>query len=145
MAEAIAQHWLDGGLLRDDERYLAASAGIGASAGLPPADEAARTLARMSITLDGRSKALQPDMIRNADVVFGMTMSHVKAATALVAGEDHAAKIRMLDPEGDIEDPLGGGQDVYDRLAERFMELIPRRLEEVFSHEDRAGVGSSRN
>ena len=69
----------------------------------------------------------------------------VEAAAALVAGEDHVSKIQLLDPEGDVDDPIGGGREIYDRLAEQFMELIPRRLKEVFSHEDRAGVGSSRN
>lgn len=145
MAEAIAQHAVDGGLLGDDEAYLAASAGTSAPVGLPPAPEGVRALEARSIRMDGRSKALQPDMIRNADVVFGMTASHVAAAVALVAGEAHESKIRLLDPERDVDDPIGLGQDAYERLADRFLELIPRRLKEVFSHEDRAGVGSSRN
>jgi len=145
MAEAIAQHAVDGGLLGDEEAYLAASAGTAATGGVPRASEAVRALKDRSIRMDGKSKQLQPDMIRNADIVFAMSESHVAAATALVAGEEHVAKIRMLDPERDIEDPIGRGQEVYDRLAERLLELIPRRLKEVFSHEDRAGVGSSRS
>ena len=51
----------------------------------------------------------------------------------LSGSETLEEKILPLDPQGDVEDPLGAGQDVYDALAQRFLELIPRRLEEVLT------------
>ena len=150
MAEAIAQHWVDHGLLGqgggDDPRYLVASAGTMAGEGAGPSSEVVATLESLSIPFNGRSKPLTPDMIRNAEVVFAMTEMHAAAARMLV-GEDSSVvhKILLLDPDGDVDDPIGQGQDTYDRLAHRLMDLIPKRLKEVFSHEDRAGIGPSRS
>jgi len=144
MAEAIAQHWLDGGGLGDSSRGLAASAGVAASAGAPASSETLTALADLGITLDGASKPLTAAMIEAASVVFGMTASHVATAIALVHDDvEQAAKIQRLDPEADLDDPIAMGQDAYDELAQRFMELIPRRIKEVFGHEDRAGIRSS--
>jgi hypothetical protein len=41
-----------------------------------------------------------------------------------------AAKIATLDPEGDIEDPIGGSVELYQDLAERLVKLIDARLKE---------------
>lgn len=141
MAQAIAQHWVDGGGLDDGERYLAASAGTAAASGVPSSPEAVRSLSARDITLVGRSVPLNGDMIRGATIVFCMTATHVGTAKALVAHDPHQEpKIQFLDPDGDIEDPMGMGQGAYDQLAARLTELIPRRLRTVFGHEDRAGI-----
>jgi protein-tyrosine-phosphatase len=143
LAEAIAQHWVDGGLLGDADRYLAASAGVAAANGADVSLETATALDRLGITFSGRSKPVTADMIRNAEVVFCMTEGHAAAARALVEDEsEHVAKVHLLDPDGSIDDPLGMPQTAYDELSQRFMELIPRRLKEVFLHEDRARIGS---
>ena len=141
MAQAIAQHWVDGGGLDDGERYLAASAGTAAASGVPRSPEAVRSLSARDITLEGRSMPLTEDMIRGASIVFCMTATHVGRAKALVAhAPDQEPKIQFLDPEGDIEDPMGMGQGAYDQLADRLTELIPQRLRTVFDDEYRAGI-----
>ena len=143
VAEAIAHHWLDRGVLGDQERYLVASAGTATTTGARPTTEAIRSVADLEIELDGRSKPLTADMIRNAEAVFGMTAGHVEAARTLVGDDPETTdRIHPLDPDEDIADPIGMGQEAYDRLVERFMVLIPNRLKEVFSREDRAGIGS---
>ena len=145
MAEAIAQHWLDEHTIEGEQHGLAASAGIAAVVGAPPSTEAVAALEKLSIAHDGRSKPLSADMIRHARAVFCMTQRHADAALALVGGDEtEAAKIQRLDPAGDVEDPIGLDQGVYDSLAQRFMTIIPQRLSEVFPHEDRAGLRSSR-
>ena len=53
-------------------------------------------------------------------------------------------RVLLLDTDGDIDDPIGMGQEAYNALAQRLMEVVPRRLKEVVSHEDRAGIGPSR-
>ena len=78
-------------------------------------------------------------MIRNAEVIFCMTSGHVAAAQGLLGDDDDGDKITRLDPDVDIEDPLGSDQGAYDSLAERFMQLIPPRLKGVLGDEDRAG------
>ena len=41
--------------------------------------------------------------------------------------------IERLDPDGDIADPIGQSQEVYDRVASRIEALIPGRLQEFLA------------
>ena len=139
MAEAIARHWIDHSLLGDRRDVFIASAGTSAANGLHPTAETVAALAARGIEHDGVSKPLTADMIRNAQVIFCMTSGHVAAAQGLLGDDDDGDKITRLDPDVDIEDPLGSDQGAYDSLAERFMHLIPLRLKGVLGDEDRAG------
>ncbi len=139
MAEAIARHWIDHGLLGERRDVFIASAGTSAANGLRPTAETVAALAARGIEHDGLSKPLTADMIRKADVVFCMTSGHVAAAQGLLGDDDGDDKIERLDPDADIEDPLGSDQSAYDSLAERFMHLIPPRLKGVLGDEHRAG------
>jgi len=61
--------------------------------------------------------------------VLAMTAGHVARARTLVANDPTAqAKIQLLDPDGDVDDPIGLGQRAYDELGAYFLELIPARL-----------------
>ena len=139
MAEAIARHWIDRGLLGERPDVFIASAGTSAANGLRPTAETVAALAARGIEYDGISKPLTADMIRKADVVFCMTSGHVAAAQSLLGDDDGDDKITRLDPDADIEDPLGSDQSAYDSLAERFMQLIPPRLKGVLGDENCAG------
>ncbi len=133
MAEAIARHSIDSGLLKEVNDLFIASAGVHASAGTPPTNEALTVLAKLGIEHVGVSTPLSADMIKNADLILCMTTSHqfaVQEMLPLDSGDQN--KIQLLDPDGDIEDPLGMDQATYDELAHRFMQLIPQRLKEVF-------------
>jgi len=145
MAEAIAQEWMDRELSDGDERLLAVSAGAMTGGGQVASAGAVQAMADLGLTLEGRSRPLTADMIRGAEAVFGMCSEHVGAARSLVADDPgQLEKIQPLDPDGDVSDPIGQGQDAYDELSSRFREIIPVRLREVLFHEDRAGVGPSR-
>ncbi len=139
MAEAIARQWIDRGLLGERRDVFIASAGTSAANGLHPTAETIDALAARGIEHDSVSKPLTADMVRKADVVFCMTSGHVAAAQGLLGDDDGDDKITRLDPDADIEDPLGSDQGAYDSLAERFMQLIPLRLKGVLGDEDRAG------
>ncbi len=130
MAEAIARFQIEAGKAGADMgRIFTVSAGTSASDGSAVSSQAIQSLKRLGIAHDGHSKRLNAAMIRGADLVFGMTASHVNYARNLVTGEkENLAKIHPLDPEGDIDDPIGLGDSSYDRLAKEFMELIPKRL-----------------
>lgn len=135
MAEAIAQS-LAGELDPEGEApFLAVSAGVAAMPGMPPSVETVRALAEHGIEHDGRSKELTVDMVRGADAVLCMTRAHADAVRALVAGEDDAERLQALVttllPDGDIDDPIGQGPEVYEALARRLLAAIPRRLQEV--------------
>lgn len=133
MAEAIARHLIDSGELGPfEEKMFAVSAGTSALDGSTVSPEAIHALARLGIGHDGRSKRLTAKMIRGADWVFGMTANHVHQARQLVASErEQVSKIVPLDPDGDVEDPIGLGDAAYDRLARVLMELVPKQLAEM--------------
>jgi protein-tyrosine phosphatase len=84
-----------------------------------------------------RSRPLSVELIHQADVIFTMSRGHAGAVTALVPSA--AEKTVTLDPDKDIDDPIGGDVQLYRDVAGQIKELIERRLDEkVLSH---AGVG----
>lgn len=132
MAEAIARDALEKGLVKGHGREVfVCSAGLAAWDGGPVSDETLEALSRMGIVFDGHSKRITPEMVRKATLVLGMTRAHVTAARALVAGEPHSEKVQLLDPEGDVEDPIGMSQSAYDGLARRMAKVIPPRLAQL--------------
>lgn len=133
MAEGIARHLLESGAVEGVESgVFVASAGVFAADGIPISPESADALGRRGIESDASSKRLTPEMIQKADLVLGMTSSHVQAAR-MMSGEGCETVIERIDPEQDIEDPIGMGQDAYDRVAERLDEVLPSRLRSLLA------------
>ncbi len=132
MAEGVARHVIDSGKVKGAGKdVFVCSAGLAAWDGGPVSEEAVAALERLGIEFEGHSKRLTAEMIRKAQLVLGMTRAHVMAARALVAGEPHQDKVQLMDPEGDVEDPIGMAQSAYDALAERMTRVIPARLAEL--------------
>jgi len=128
MAEGIARQWAI--IAKVD--LFAGSAGVAAIDGLPTSPETVAVLDRLGIEFQGRSKPLSAKMIASAHAIYCMTASHQAAARALVPDDEAALeKIQLLDPNGDIPDPIGAPQAVYDTLADRLQALIPERLQAV--------------
>jgi protein-tyrosine-phosphatase len=140
MAEAVARQALEqDASIAADEDVFVASAGVAAASGLPPSQEAIKALRKLGIEHDGSSKSLTGPMIRKADFILCMTPEHVATARRLVGDSPAAlAKIHLLDPAGEIDDPIGQGQSAYDAVARRLVKLMPGRLKELLAHEDRA-------
>lgn len=133
MAEAVARHLIAAGRVGRGRNLFVASAGVAAADGVPSTPEAVDALEALGIEMSGTtSKMLSAEMIRRADLVLCMTRSHLEAARALAPPEARD-RVHLLDPEGDVEDPLEQGPEAYAALAARFLELIPRRLEELLS------------
>ncbi len=135
MAEAIARHLLARGEIAGlPADTFFASAGVFADDGRMASPETREALARHGIELEGRSKPLSAAMVREADLVLAMTAGHAEAAREMLPGEaSEHAKIRTLDPQRDIPDPIGQGQRSYDELAELLLRIIPARLSELAS------------
>lgn len=128
MAEGIARRLQQDGVLPNDLFF--ASAGIAASDGVPVSDETQAVLASLGTPVEGGSKRLTAAMVRKADFVLGMTRSHLAAASALVGNEpEQHAKIMLVDPAGDVPDPIGAGQEAYDEVGRRLLRLLSTRLE----------------
>jgi protein-tyrosine phosphatase len=132
MAEAIARFVLESGKVPGHGREVfVASAGLAAWDGSPVSGETLYSLKKMGISFDGHSKRLTPEMIRKASVVLTMTRTHMVGARSLVGGEPDQDKVQMLDPAGDLDDPIGMGQAAYDALAGRLSRVLPGRLKEL--------------
>ena len=130
MAEGIAQKLSDEGRFPGAVGALFfASAGVSAFDGASTSHETVEVLSRMRAPVPAHSKRLTAEMIRKADLVLGMTAAHVARARALVPNDPAAqVKIQPLDPDGDVDDPIGLGQRAYDDLGAYFAELIPQRI-----------------
>ena len=134
MAESIARTILAKSLGTDEaslesKGYQVASAGVFAMNGTratPQAVEAVRTIG--SDLSKHRSQLLAPELIHQADVVYVMGRSHAQSVDQISALS--RGKVRLLDPAGDIEDPIGSDVGTYRVLAERMEGLIRARLHE---------------
>jgi protein-tyrosine-phosphatase len=135
MAEAIARHALERGQVAGvSGKVFVASAGLAAGEGMPVSDETLEALERLGIAHEGSSKAATADMLRKAERVFVMTEGHLRSARRLLGDDERAkARVELLDPEGDVDDPIGMGVEAYHALAKRFQRLVPRRLGETLA------------
>ncbi len=126
MAQAIAESMLrDSG---EDGTFFVASAGIAAGSGSPAALEASDALHELGIPVpEHRSTPLSVAMVERAEVVYGLTESHVRAIRSMAPESAH--KVYLLDPSGeDVPDPIGFGLDVYVETARRLQTLVAQRL-----------------
>ncbi len=106
------------------------SAGLYASSGMPAAPEAVRAAAELGADIQKhRSAPLTDELLRRADMIYTMTQSHRDdiVSRSPLAGE----RTVTLDPDGDIDDPIGRGEQVYRRTARRIEHLIGKRLAEL--------------
>ncbi len=115
MAEGIFRQAVQG---RGNYRVM--SAGLGALEGQPPSPYAVQAVKELGIDISGqRSRMLTPELVQQADYIFGMTHSHIDTVMLLYP---HAAEkaflLREFDEtldlfEKDISDPIGGSYEVY--------------------------------
>ena len=78
--------------------------------------------------VNAKSRPLSVELIHQADVVFTMSRSHSAAVTALVPSATE--KTMTLDPAGDIDDPIGGDLELYQKLAGEIQRLLEQQLDE---------------
>ncbi|MGE4181338.1 MAG: ribose 5-phosphate isomerase B, partial [Limisphaerales bacterium] len=116
MAEGLFQH-LTG---RMGDRYRALSAGVAALPGMPPSAHAIQALRELNIDISRqRSRPLSGHLVRDADMIVGMTQGHASAITTTYPeAADKTFVLRDFDDsadehEKDIADPIGGSYSVY--------------------------------
>tara|TARA_B110000263_G_C15022813_1_gene380339 strand:- start:40 stop:426 length:387 start_codon:yes stop_codon:yes gene_type:complete len=124
MAEGIAQKWLDENGFSD---WLAVSAGIFATEGCPISDETISALSKRGISFSGTSKPITKEMATSATAILCMSKNH------LLTAMQFADNAELLDPKGDIHDPIGQSQSVYDELASQMEVLISTKLKSLTS------------
>jgi len=137
MAAAIASKSLaDEFGIRSDElaskQIVVQSAGTHAAKGMRATREAVEAVQAFGGDLSAhQSQPATLDLLRRADVIYTMTESHRDELLTAMPGV--AKKTHRLDPDGDIDDPIGAGPAVYRAVATRLSELIKRRLHEMKS------------
>lgn len=110
--------------------YVVQSAGLAAGPGNPATASAAAIARAHGAALDEhRSRPLSLDLLSRADFVFTMTES--QRATLQGLGLSWA-RPQLLDPGGDdIDDPIGGSDEVYAACARQLERCLKHRLPEL--------------
>lgn len=129
MAEAIARHLIAREHADASIPTVVDSAGSMAGEGTPASPEVAWALATLGVeTRNHASKPLTRQMIQEADLIFGLTASHVESILAIDAAA--APRVLLLDPAGsDVPDPIGGPQKRYNDTAAHLLTLVKQRLD----------------
>ena len=135
MAEGIARQILAEklGVAPDDlgaKDMAVVSAGTSAMSGSRATPAAVQALSELGVDLSRhRSQPVTVEVIHRADAVFTMGRSHAMTVAALVPSARD--KVMPLDPDRDIEDPIGGDLSLYKDLAGKLRGLIETRLAET--------------
>jgi len=115
MAEGLFRHAVKG---RGEFRIL--SAGLGAIDGEPPTHHSVQAMKEIGLDISKqRSSALTAEMVRSADLILGMTHSHVDTVLLLYpSAAEKTFLLREFDDtlepyEKDISDPIGSSYYVY--------------------------------
>ena len=115
MAEALFRHAVRG---RGEFRVI--SAGIGALDGQPPTSHSVRAMRELGVDISAQhSRMLTAELVRSADLILGMTHSHVDTVGLLYpAAAEKTFLLREFDEtlepyEKDISDPIGSAYEVY--------------------------------
>jgi protein-tyrosine-phosphatase len=108
----------------------ALSAGISAKVGAPLTAEAQQVLRSLNVPVGPHAASnLTFELADQAEMIFCMTSAHRKAVIEMIPSV--AGKTYCLDPDGEIEDPIGKGLAAYVRCAQRIQELVRLRFGEL--------------
>ena len=135
MAAAIAKMELVGRLGIPIEAIESApvkvtSAGLSARVGEPMTAEAKLALRELAFHPNGhKAQNMTFELAQKADNIFCMTLAH--QTTLIKLFPETASKTQLLDPNGDVEDPLGGDLPAYINCAQRIHSSVRLRLDEI--------------
>jgi protein-tyrosine-phosphatase len=114
----------------DHAHFKAISAGVSARIGSPMTPETKKALSQLGFHPNGhRARSLTAELATQAHQIFCMTEEQRSIVLSRVPAVLN--KTRRLDPDGDIEDPTGGGNEAYVRCAEHIHQMICVRLDEI--------------
>ncbi|HKB01964.1 MAG TPA: hypothetical protein VKD90_07070 [Gemmataceae bacterium] len=111
--------------------FVVSSAGLSACANDPATPESAEVLREMGLDLSAhRSRPCSADLIARADDVIAMTRSHLLTLVGRYPVLPGAMRL-LCGPDGDLDDPIGGGPDVYRKCAQTVNQHVERLLTEM--------------
>ena len=113
----------------DPSKLPALSAGISANIGEPMTSEAQEALRLLGYPVTThRARHLTVELAHQVERIFCMTQAHRNAVINLVPAA--AEKTQCLDPDGDVEDPIGKGLGAYVNCARHIHSLVRLRFDE---------------
>lgn len=132
LAEAIARHAL---AERGWNHVSVDSAGTAAAWGAPASEGSQLTAAEIGLDLSGhRSQPLTLELVDEADIILGMTPSHVRA----VEDMGDAIQVSLLsefiqgaEAGEPIADPIGGSVEDYRQVRDRVVRAVDGLLERL--------------
>ena len=129
MAEAILRKQLEARF--GDRPFQVLSAGVAAMDGSGPSPQAVEVMHRRGVDLrDHRSRYLDESVMRVADLVLTMTSGHRQAVVG--AWPDMSDRVFTLRHDGgDITDPIGMPEEVYDRCAQQITDELEVWLDKL--------------
>lgn len=114
----------------DPAQMPALSAGISVSIDAPMTLEAQQALRSLGVPAQPHSaRNLTVELAHEVERIFCMTQAHRNAIIDLVPAA--AAKTQCLDPDGDVEDPMGRELMTYINCARRIHSLVQLRFDEI--------------
>lgn len=114
----------------DATKLRAVSAGISVSIGAPMTAHAQQALRFLDVPVVSHSaRNVTVELAHQVEKIFCMTEAHRNAVIDLVPAA--AAKTYCLDPDGDVEDPVGRGLAAHVDCAQRIHGLVRLRFDEI--------------
>ncbi|HTG15059.1 MAG TPA: hypothetical protein VK747_07295 [Blastocatellia bacterium] len=106
------------------------SAGVSARPGRPMTAEAQEALRHLGVPVpEHATRVLTLEMVNQAEVIYCMTQAHRDAVIEMFPSA--ASKTMCLDPDGDIDDPIGAGLEVFVRCGRRIQDLVRFHFDEL--------------
>ena len=132
MAEALARAELE---RRDWTHVAVGSAGVAAAEGHPASQQALNVLGRHGLDLSNhRSRPLDEDLVRWADLVLAMSRSHLGPIARLGGAEKMALLDRFAhedDRRAGVPDPFGGDETEYEITFQQLETLVRHSLDRL--------------
>src|SRR5947207_8915293 len=146
MAEGIFRQ-----AVQDRGQYGVMSARLGAMEGQPPSIYAVQAVRDLGIDISSqRSRMLTPEMVQQADYIFGMTHSHIDTVMLLYPqAAEKTFLLREFDEtldifEKDISDPIGGSYEIYLNCRDQIEQGIVSLLRFIEQGEAAGGLAVSK-
>jgi protein-tyrosine phosphatase len=96
----------------------------------PASPEVIEICAGKGIDMTGhRSRTLELQDVKDCDLIFVMTQTHLDHLFRI--WPDAESKCALLDPKGDIADPIGAGKRIYNACALQIEKAVERRMCEI--------------
>ena len=106
------------------------SAGVSATPGMPMTTEAQTALRHLGLRVpEHATRRLTLEMVNQAELIYCMTQAHRQAVIEMFPTA--AAKTMCLDPNVDIEDPIGMGLETFLSCAKRIQDMVRFRFDEL--------------